>query len=280
MTSHSKKDLQYVDTKDYIINKYTTLGKYIIGNRYTQTYRFPLFIKGIKEIEINQSHTNKYNLTQEFYCYQGEEIPYFDTSNVWTMSGMFYNNYNLKTIPEFDTSSCTTFNQMFQNCTSLKTIPKINTSKGTNFEGMFYGCDNLESVPDLDTSNGLYFRHMFFGCRSLKTAPKMDFSKAKSVTNMFNSCLSLETVPKMKVNDVDGFISGIFLGCPNLKNVGGFTGLKYALDLIDNKLITVESIMNIINEADEGVPGYSTIRLPSGYEGLTDEQIAVATNKG
>ena len=81
------------------------------------------------------------------------------TSNVWSMSYMFYDCKNLESLnlSGWDTSSVEIMIGMFHQCESLKSLDLSdwNTSKVNNMEGMFYGCENLKTL-DLsgwDTSN-------------------------------------------------------------------------------------------------------------------------------
>ena len=101
---------------------------------------------------------------------------YLDSwSNAAPTSISFDNKSNIKTIKKLkglDTSNVTSMSDMFYGCSSLTTLDlsNLNTSKVTNMSEMFYGCSSLTS---LDLSNFIIPDYtirisMFYGCSSLK----------------------------------------------------------------------------------------------------------------
>ena len=85
-----------------------------------------------------------------FYNYDGTSvndlISYNDTSNVTSMSSMFYVCNNLTTIPQLDTSNVTNMSYMFYKCSKLTTISQLDTSSVTNMEKMFAFCYKLTTI--------------------------------------------------------------------------------------------------------------------------------------
>ena len=149
--------------------------------------------------------------------------------------------YNQGSVVKYvDTSNVTTMNSMFSNCDKLVTIPQLDTSKVTDMSSMFCGCSNLNSIPLLDCG------------------------KVTNVSNMFgwediNTLTDLGGFKNLKINFTDGLNH-----LPNL---------------------TVQSLMNVINNLyDFRANGESTTRTlkigTTNLNKLTDEQKAVATNKG
>ena len=102
--------------------------------------------------------------------------------------------------------------------------------------------------------------HTFFGCESLTDVPLLDFSNVTSIIFAFNNCYKLV-------------------------NLGGFKNLKCSLNLSSSDRLTVDSLMNVINNLYDFVGnGESTTRTlqlgTTNLNKLTAEQKAVATNKG
>lgn len=151
-----------------------------------------------------------------------------DTSNMTSMSKMFYNSKSLTNIDTsgFDTTKVVNMSYMFDGCTNLENldVTNFNTSKVTNMYWMF---SNLKKVTSLDLSNfntkmvtnmfGL-FRY----CSSLKELDVSNFntSMVKTMTGMFLGCKSLI---KLDLSNFDTSnvtdMSSIFQECTNLKEL-------------------------------------------------------------
>ena len=156
------------------------------------------------------------------------DLSVLDTSNMTSMSRMFYNSKSLTNIDlsGFDTSKVVTMSYMFDGCTNLENldVTNFNTSKVTSMYWMF---SNLKKVTSLDLSNfdtkmvtdmfGL-FRY----CSSLKELDVSNFntSMVKTMTGMFLGCKSLI---KLDLSNFDTSnvtdMSSIFQECTNLKEL-------------------------------------------------------------
>ena len=205
-------------------------------------------------------------------------------------------NYYIKQIPLIDTSDYTNMSYMFANYKPLTTIPLLNTSKVTNMYRMFDGCKSLTTIPQLDTSKVTNMNGMFVACTSLTTIPQLDTSKVTDMNSMFFSCFSITTIPQLDTSKVTN-ISGMFTTCLALTTLGGFTNLGqaysttqsanysyYKLDLSSCTKLTHDSLMNVINNlydiASAGVQPQQLILGSTNLAKLTEEEIAIATNKG
>lgn len=180
-----------------------------------------------------------------------------DLTGVTVLSGAFSDLYNLKEGPKF-----------------------INTDNITNIGNCYENCESMEKVYQLNTSKVTNARQVFLNCYCLKEIPTLDFSSVININNIFS-------------------------GCESLENVGGFTNLgksytaqsnnynNYKLDLSASSVITKESVLNIFNSiydlnltydvANGGTLYTQSIILGSGNLtrlALTDEELAIATNKG
>ena len=102
-------------------------------------------------------------------CTNLTEIPYFDTSKVYSFYYTWYNCSKLTSLPLIDTSKGTGFIGTWQGCSSLTTFPALNLSASTNFNGAWYRCSSLTEIPALDLSKGTDFSSTWRECSSLAT---------------------------------------------------------------------------------------------------------------
>lgn len=209
---------------------------------------------------------------------------------------MFYGCSNITTIPQLDTSNVTIMSSMFENCKSLTTIPQLDTSNVINMSYMFNYCYNLISVPQLNTSNVTIMIQMFSSCSSLTTIPQLDTSNVTDMDSMFSSCSNLTSIPQLNTSNVNSILH-MFNYCSNLTTLGGLKDLGkaysttqsanynyYKLDLSKSTKLTHDSLINVINNLyDIATKGCNTQQLVLGSTNLaklTEEEIAIATNKG
>lgn len=156
---------------------------------------------------------------------------------------------------QFDSTSNTRiFENAWYNCTELTEFPLIDTSNGTDFEQAWYKCSKLASFPALNLSKGTKFARAWSGCSSLTELPLLDLSAGTDFTQAW-------------------------MGCDNLTTLGGFGAIKASIELPYSPNLTVESIMNVINQAAT-VTGKTMNFGSTNLAKLTDEQKAVATSKG
>ena len=208
-------------------------------------------------------------------------IPKIDTSKVTTMNTMFYKCSSLTNIPQLDTSAVKNMSYMFYDCRALTTIPLLNTSKVTNMSNMFCNCRSLTNTPQLDTSAVKDMSYMFDSCTSLSYISQLDTSNVTNMSNMFIYCRSLISIPLLDTTKVTD-MSNILRGCEALTYLGGFKNLHISITsgfLEDSINLTVESLMNVINNlgtAYNGTLCFGSINLGK----LTPQQKAIATNKG
>ena len=159
-----------------------------------------------------------------------------DTSNMTSMSKMFYNSKSLTNIDTsgFDTSKVVNMNGMFWGCNNLKNIDVSNfkTSKVTDMNNMFADCSSLTTLDlsNFDTSNVLYMGNpysfsyggMFRNCSSLVSLNISSFntSKVKQMSNMFSGCSNLVTLDlsNFDTSNVTAMAS-MFEKCTSLKNL-------------------------------------------------------------
>lgn len=250
--------------------------------------------------------TNATDISSIFYgCGNLREVEFSNMNKVQYTTEAFKNCGSIQTINGLNTSTALGMNSTFNNCTALKYISPIDISNAQSVNYLFYNCQSLSSITLTDTSaitKSLYYAfcecrslkniyglenvkptnlaYCFENCFALETAPEMDTSNVRDFRSAFLYATSLTTVPKYDVSkDVNGLHS-TFIGCGKLTNLGGFTGLKGAIDLSYSDLITRESMLNIFNEAATITNTYSIGISQTVYDRLTEDDIAIAVGKG
>ena len=152
-----------------------------------------------------------------------------DTSNMTSMSYMFYNSNSLKSInlSNFNTSKLLYANNMFNGCTSLESLDlsNFNTSKVTNFSNMFRDCQKMKEInlSNFDTSSATIFANLFHNCSSLTTLDLSSFNtnKVTYMGSMFYNCSSLTSLDLSNFNtsNVINMGYGMFYNCKSLKEL-------------------------------------------------------------
>ena len=152
-----------------------------------------------------------------------------DTSNMTSMSYMFYNSNSLKSInlSNFNTSKLLYTNNMFNGCTSLESLDlsNFNTSKVTNFSNMFRDCQKMKEInlSNFDTSSATTFANLFHNCSSLTTLDLSSFNtnKVTYMGSMFYNCSSLTSLDLSNFNtsNVINMGYGMFYNCKSLKEL-------------------------------------------------------------
>ena len=204
----------------------------------------------------------------------------------------------------------TNANRMFSGCSSLTELDLSNfdTSNVTDMGYIFQGCSKITNLnlSKLDTSSVKTMANMFSNCSELTILNLSNFN-TENLTNassMFNVCsslteLDLSSFDMSKVTS----ISSMFYNCTNLTKLNSFKNLgkgytsksnnssSYKLDLSACKNLTHDSLMSVINNlydlnlsynvANGGTLYRQSLVLGStNLAKLTEEEIAIATNKG
>ena len=151
-----------------------------------------------------------------------------DTSNMISMSKMFYKSTSLKSIDVsgFDTSKVVYMDYMFNNCNNLKNIDlsNFNTSNVIYMQGMFWNCQKLENidVSNFNTGKVTSMNRMFMNCKSLIEIDLSNFNTS-NVTDMyalFEGCeklifINIENFKTSKVTTM----GSMFQICTNIEKL-------------------------------------------------------------
>ena len=184
----------------------------------------------------------------------------------------------------------------------LTKVPNIDTSNFTQLNYMYYRCDNLIEIPEVDAQKAQYFASVYENCKNVKKLSIKNTSNIISFSKAFRDCLLLEEISVLdgtKANNIEN----TFYRCNSLKKFDGIINLgkaytqktenyyKYVFNLSQSVLLTHESLINIINNlydlnltydvANGGTLYRQQLVLGStNLAKLTEEEIAIATNKG
>lgn len=211
-------------------------------------------------------------------CTSLNSIPKLNTGNNTNMYGMFYNCGKLITIPQLNTSKVDNMNNMFYNCSSLESIPLLDTGNVINMSNMFYNCKKLTTIPLLETGKVTYMDGMFYGCSSLNTIPLYNTSEVRNMSQMFWHCNNLQTVPAFDCANVTN-MNNAFASCSSLKSVL-MTNIGVSLDISTSTLFERADLVTILNNL-KTVTTTKTLKMgATNLAKLTDEDKAIATNKG
>ena len=229
---------------------------------------------------IRYDDTSNLTTFEDFFKNDAEliKIPPINTSKGAFMGFMFHYCSKLKEIPMIDTSNSVNMTAMFLNCRTIKTIPLIDTSKVTNMNQMFSGCESLINVPAINTSSVTSMYQMFNNCVALIS---VSFTHTENVTDMgaiFRYCQKLKEIPAWNVSNVTSF-NNAFYYCTSLTAIH-MTGMKANFDISYSNNLTREALVEVLNNLATVT---STRRLTMGSTNLaklTDEDKAIATNKG
>ena len=153
----------------------------------------------------------------------------FANARPTTTAFWFHNMTHLTSITGLqylNTSEVTSMSEMFYNCESLTSLDlsHFNTANVTNMREMFHGCTSLTSLDlsHFNTANVISMYNMFCSCRSLTSLDLSSFNTA-NVTNMyqmFGWCNKLSSLDLSSFNTAKvAIMSNMFWLCPKLTSL-------------------------------------------------------------
>lgn len=159
------------------------------------------------------------------YLTEIEHLDYLNTSEVTSMSSMFYECSGLTSLnlSSFVTSNVKDMSHMFRECSGLENLglSNFNTSSVTNMEFMFSECSGLTSLDlsNFTTSSVKSMSRMFVSCSGLTSLDlsSFDTSNVTNMSYMFYDCsgltsLDLSSFDTSKVTSMHQ----MFYGCSGL----------------------------------------------------------------
>lgn len=265
----------------------------------------------LKSLDVSKWDTSKCAYMAEIFenCYELEgtlDLSNWDTSKVTSMEYMFRSNKkltNIKGLDTFSTSKVYSMYCMFQGCNNvaegdLKNAENFDTSSlsGYGIGAMFLGCDTITSL-DLSGWDVTHLTNLYEPFSEMAELVTLDLSGWKfSPTGFWYGFANSPKLTTIKIGTWDlsscsGGFNNTFGGCGSLTTIEGtITGIGQACTSnvtysLGNAPLTEESVMVFINGLyDLTANGSSlthTLSMSStAYSNLTEDDIAIATNKG
>ena len=163
---------------------------------------------------------------------------------------------------------------------SLKTL--LDTTKSAFYLISSYHGTSVDGLISYsDTENVTNFGYMFLGCDNITTVPLLNTSKATNMSNMFGNCAKLTEIPALDASKctVTGHLDYMFSGCKSLKTIH-MTGIKLNLDISSSTKFEKADLLEIINNLETVTITRKLKMGATNLAKLTDEEKAIATNKG
>ena len=192
-----------------------------------------------------------------------------DTSNMTSMTYMFYNSSKLVNIDlsEFKTSKLLYFNNMFNGCSSLVNLDlsSFDTSKISNFSNLFRDCTSLKKInlSSFDTHSATIFAFTFMNCQSLENLNLSNFntSKVTTMSGMFYNCSSLTSLDLSNFNttNVTSMGGGMFYNCNKLTSLDLSSFNTSKVTDMSDMFNSCSSLINI------NLSSFNTINLTNMY---------------
>ena len=157
--------------------------------------------------------------------------------------------------------------------------------KTNNTRQVFQSCTNLDEAELIYEVNALDMFNNFYNCNKIKSIKSnVNTSAVKNFSNSFANCWSLINLDMdLNFNSATN-ISGVFNKCYNLRNIKSISNIKINnLNFSTCYSLTHETLIKILNALYDYSTSENTYTLALGTANLsklTDEEIAIATNKG
>lgn len=194
------------------------------------------------------------------------DVSNWDTSKVTNFAQAFYATHNLERIDvsNFNTGNGVNFFAMFDEGYKISAldVSKWNMSSAKNIDWMFCRCQSITSfdLSTWDTSNVTSAHHLFAVCSAeLIDLSGIDLSQATNMYRAFNENYKLSVIK----------CTGLKLPNIELSSIG-----------LNFSPLTVDSIVGLLNALPQSDKGYSFQIGSDNIAKLSDEQKAIATDKG
>lgn len=231
---------------------------------------------------LDLSHLNFDNVTKADGMFQSCSASVLNLgNNTFPNNTSFSNMLNgtkIEQLFNFDYGKATTLNQYLYSCSKLQGEINIDAPLCSNFNGTFRVCSLITKIKvSTQVTKNLNLSYMCYGCTSLKTLDlsEIDMQGVTGVASygmvsMFYNCKELENLI-FGTNCGMGFSSSLS------------ANFNYAtIDLKESSKLTKASVLDLFNKVAD-ITGKKTqkIILHADVKAqLTDEEIAIATNKG
>ena len=221
------------------------------------------------------------------------DLTMISPKNETSLNSLFYNNNKLVSvdISNWDVSKVTTLRELIYGCSALTTFDanKWNTSNVTTMESAFTNCNSLTTlnISEWDTSNVTNMWRMFWNCQSINILDlsKWNTSNVTDAEYLFYNCRSLTTLnlsgwDMSKIKSMRGFFM-IYYKLSEIRSDGAkLPNINLNNINLYNCPLTVDSIVGLLDALPQSDKGYSFQIGSDNIAKLSDDQKAIATNKG
>ena len=242
-------------------------------------------------------------------CQALEHINNLDLSNATDITDCFYACSKLQALPPLNPDILIRCGNAFNGIVFNGAVPYTDLPNATRIYGLYANC-TAESVPYINAPKATGLTDLFNKAK-IKNIGHITAPLATSVTYLFSTLnvdCGLESIGLVDCTSVNNGVPDIFYiksvsgvtqitSYQSLTTLAGFHDLgkaypntistysyNHTLDLKNLRHLTIESIVNVFNELYDLTSinvNRQYINLNDIYEGqLTDEQTAIATNKG
>lgn len=222
-------------------------------------------------------------------CYRLHDIDVsnWDTGSVTSMDSMFAGCRELQNVDvsNWDTGSVTNMSHMFAGCHKLQNVNVSNWDTGavTSMGYMFYECENLQDIDlsNWDTRSVTRVDYMFADCHELQNVnvSNWDTGSLTNASMMFSTCYNLQNVNAQGVD-----VSKLSYGIPDVNYADLTTLYPFIIGVnhsyINATRLTRDSVLRIVQSLPVVTDSHTITLGPTNLGKLTEEEIAIATEKG
>ena len=249
---------------------------------------------------------NVEDMSRTFYSSKVVRVPELNTNKVKNFSYAFSRS-SISEFPNWNFSNAEDISYLLQQCNSLKADIVINNLSKLTGDYCLNGVCQQSKVTSV-TLNGLNpniaysINQAFFDCGWLKNVSLNTTTgvpmKVKSMSETFNYCSQLKTLPLMDLTQCTRFS---VTGCNSLESIPAYdmsnitsinisnlyklaefhaTGMKVSFNISSSTKFTREALVEILNNLATVTTTQTLTMGATNLAKLTDEDKAIATNKG
>lgn len=209
------------------------------------------------------------------------EVPdYLNFEGVTDMSRMLYYSMSLTGNVSFNMSGVTNMEGFLQGSNKINSVVLSNTDDVVNMAYAFFSCRNAISITISDTSKVTDFESSFYWCVNLKKI-SLNVESVEDTLDMFNDCDNIEEI------HLTSFLKNArmirtFYKCTSLSilTVTAWPDADMSRINLDQSPLTHDSIVGLLNALPRASGNYSFQIGQTNIDKLTEEEVAIATNKG
>lgn len=207
----------------------------------------------------------------------------FDLSGITTIADMFNRATSITALTLTGADDVEAMNGVAYECTALESFEMYGACRPTRMDSAFYNNVRLKEVILPDTSKVTKMENMFYFCNHL-TGVTLNTDSVTDINGAFMWCTSITEIHLTSLANIptNHYMGGIFSNCSSLEV---FTLTAWPDTNLDNislqdSPLTHDSIVGLLNALPQSTGGYSFQIGQTNIAKLTDDEIAIATDKG